>query len=175
MPLKEFDYAFKLVLLGDGAVGKTSLVRRYVDSSFKKEYLMTIGMEPKTKFADIYDKKICFQIFDIAGQKSFKTLREMFYRGTRGAIITFDLTNYESYSNVEMWINELRKNVKNPELVLVGNKNDLESDREISKNEGDLLAQNLNCKLYVETSALTGDNVEEVFVTLGKSILDSIK
>lgn len=164
------QFTFKILLLGNGHVGKTSLVNRFVDDKFTQEYLHTIGLQPSQKYLSLNNKYICLSIFDIAGDKSVKALREMFYRGSKGALVTFDLTNQTSFDDITKWHKEAKKVSKDQLFVLVGNKNDLDN-RVIKKEDAKELAAKLKCVDYIETSALTGDFVEETFKSLGEKIL----
>lgn len=164
------QFTFKILLLGNGHVGKTSLVNRFIDDKFTQEYLYTIGMQPSQKYLTVNNKYICLSIFDIAGDKSFKTLREMFYRGAKGSLVTFDLTNQESFDDIKKWHKEAKNKSKDQLFILVGNKNDLDN-RVIKTEDAKELAAKLKCVDYIETSALTGDFVENAFRTLGEKIL----
>lgn len=175
MAISDPDYTWKILLLGDGFVGKTSLVNRYVRNTFTKEYLHTIGMEPSFRDMKIKGLKIALQIFDIAGQKSFQRLREMFYRGARGGLITFDLTRPETLASVEGWYKEAHKKAKGSQFILVGNKHDLTDQREVSEHDAREVAEKLKMLDYIETSALTGAHVESAFMMLGKYILKKMK
>ena len=166
-----YSYTFKLLLLGDGAVGKTALVHRFVHGKFQKAYLMTIGMEPYSRYETINGQKICYSLWDIAGQDRFKVMRGMFFRGAMGSLVVFDLTRRQSFENTVNWINEAKAESPDQIFILVGNKNDLEDMREISTEEGQAKADELGAIDYIETSALTGDNVAEAFRTIGESLL----
>ncbi|RMG20797.1 MAG: GTP-binding protein [Methanobacteriota archaeon] len=172
---QNYSYTFKILLLGDGAVGKTALVQRFVHGKFQKAYLMTIGMEPYSRYETIDDTKVCFSLWDIAGQDRFKAMRGMFFRGAMGALVTFDLTRRQTFDNVGNWIKEAKSESPNSLFILVGNKNDLEDLREVSQEEGIAKAKELNCIDYIETSALTGENVEEAFYKIGKTLLEKKK
>ncbi len=172
---QNYSYTFKILLLGDGAVGKTALVQRFVHGKFQKAYLMTIGMEPYSRYETIDDTKVCFSLWDIAGQDRFKAMRGMFFRGAMGALVTFDLTRRQTFENVANWIKEAKSESPNSLFILVGNKNDLEDLREVSEEEGIAKAKELNCIDYIETSALTGENVEEAFYKIGKTLLEKKK
>lgn len=171
--MSQYNYTFKILLLGDGAVGKTALVHRFVHNKFQKAYLMTIGMEPYSRYETIDGQKICYSLWDIAGQDRFKVMRGMFFRGAMGSLVTFDLTRRESFSNAENWVKEALAESPNQLFILVGNKNDLDDLREISTEEGQAKADELGAIKYIETSALTGTNVAEAFYKIGKTLLDA--
>jgi small GTP-binding protein len=169
---QNYSYTFKILLLGDGAVGKTALVQRFVHGKFQKAYLMTIGMEPYSRYETINGTKICYSLWDIAGQDRFKVMRGMFFRGAMGALVTFDLTRRSTFDNISNWIQEAKKESPDALFILVGNKYDLEDLREVSSDEGKKLADDLGCIDYIETSALTGENVGEAFFKIGETLLN---
>jgi len=168
---QDAKFTFKILLLGDAAVGKTALVNRFVSGKFRKEYLLTIGMEPYSKYAKIDKTNICYSIWDIAGSQQFTKLRSMFYRGARGALVTFDLTRKESFENAHKWLEDAKTGSANQKFILIGNKNDLEDQRQVSTEEAQAKADELGCMSYIETSALTGEKVEESFEKMGKALL----
>ena len=170
-----YSFTFKILLLGDGAVGKTALVQRFVHGKFQKAYLMTIGMEPYSRYETIDKTKVCFSLWDIAGQDRFKVMRGMFFRGAMGGLVTFDLTRRATFENAKTWIAEAKKESPEALFILVGNKNDLEDDRVISSDEGEKLSKTLGCIGYIETPALTGENVEDAFYSIGKTLLKKRK
>jgi len=165
------DQNLKILLIGSAAVGKTSLVNKFVHGKFRKDYVLTIGMEPYTKYETINGSKICYTIFDIAGQQQFSRLRKMFYRGSRGALVVFDLTRKDTFTEVKTWMDDALAVEKGQKFILIGNKADLTSDRQVIKAEGEKLAKKLGCIAYLETSAKTGNQVNKAFNTLGKDIL----
>ncbi len=167
------EFTFKILLLGDGGVGKTSLVNRFIQDKFTREYIHTIGMQPSSKYLMVKNTNVCLSIFDIAGDESFKRLRELFYKGSKGALITFDLTQRSSFENVKSWYKEAKNKSKNQMFILIGNKSDL-SDRVISGEEAKELAKKLKCADYIETSALTGDYVDDAFHLLGETVLNNV-
>lgn len=133
---------------------------------------MTIGMEPYSRYETIDGQKICYSLWDIAGQDRFKVMRGMFFRGAMGALVTFDLTRRPSFENTINWINEAKAESPNQVFILVGNKNDLEDLREITSEEAAAKAKEVGAIDYIETSALTGENVEDAFHKIGKTLLD---
>jgi len=167
----DFDHAFKILILGDPAVGKSSLVRRFVHGKFQAQYLMTIGMEPYSKYETIGGVKVCYAIWDIAGADSFKIMHRIYFQGAVGSIVVFDLTRRETFDNVDDWVQNARASAPNQLITLFGNKTDLE-DRQITKEEALEKTKQLNCINYVETSALTGDNVNLAYNFLGSKLLD---
>ncbi|MDH5401700.1 MAG: GTP-binding protein [Candidatus Heimdallarchaeota archaeon] len=168
----QFNYTFKILLLGDGAVGKTALVHRFVHGKFSSSYVMTIGMEPYSRYETIQGQKICYSLWDIAGQDRFKVMRGMFFRGAMGSLVTFDLTRRQSFENTINWINEAKQESPDQIFILVGNKYDLEDMREVTTEEAKKFADSIGAIDYIETSALTGINVEEAFKTIGETLLN---
>lgn len=172
---QQFSYTFKILLLGDGAVGKTSLVQRFVHGKFQKAYLMTIGMEPYSRYETVDGEKICYSLWDIAGQERFAVMRNMFFRGAMGSLVTFDLTRRSTFENAQKWINDAKAVSPNQIFILVGNKNDLKDLRQVSAEEAREKAKEIGCVDYIETSAKTGENVAEAFHTIGKLLLQRKK
>lgn len=168
---------FKVLLLGPAAVGKTSLLHRFVKNMFAEKYTLTIGVEFLAKDLKIEKKKIRLTIWDIGGQKRFKFLHERFYKGTRGILLIFDLTNYQTFEEMEEWLSEAYEILgeKIP-FVLIGNKSDLldEVGDVVDSNEARKFAEDKG-SIYIETSAKTGENVEEGFTELTKRMLELVK
>jgi small GTP-binding protein len=171
MSKKQAKFTFKVLLLGDAAVGKTSLVRRFVHDTFSKDYLMTIGMEPYQRYETIDGVYICYSLWDIAGQDRFKMMRSMFYKGAMGALVIFDLTRRASFENAQHWITEAESFSPGQSFILVGNKNDLSDMREISPKEGQAKAKEIGAIGYIETSAKTGEKVASTFDQIGSTLL----
>ncbi len=166
-------FNFKILILGEPAVGKTSLVKRFVHATFTKDYLLTIGVEPYIKYAKVRKKQIAYTIFDVAGQKAFNPMRKMFYTGSKGTIIVFDLTRRETFDKVETWLTDVKKVSSDQHFILVGNKVDLKKQRKVKKSEANKLAKKLNFGVYIETSALTGTQVDQAFNKLGIELFDN--
>jgi Ras-related protein Rab-2A len=169
--ISRYRATFKILLLGDGAVGKTSVVRRFVHKKFDASYLMTIGMEPYTRYETINGISICYSLWDIAGQDKFRSMRKIFLQGASGTLLVFDLTRRESFDNVNVWYEECMKEEPDQVVILVGNKNDLKDKREVDYSEGVNKTIELGCIDYIETSALTGEKVEDAFILLGEILL----
>lgn len=176
----------KVVLIGDGFVGKTTLRDRYLGRKFESEYLPTLGSDFASKNVLIKTnvgwKELTLQIWDLAGQPSFKHIRSMYYRQAAGALVLFDVTLEESLFNLERWLEELSKNVLTPKvaIVILGNKIDIRSDTSISTETAKkVIFEEIAPKfsyldndiVYLETSAKTGENVERTFHLLGEKIL----
>ena len=169
---EEYDFIFKVLLLGNSDVGKSSLLLRYVDSVWNDAFVPTIGVDFKVKTLNINDKKIKMQIWDTAGQERFRTVVATYFRGAHGILLLYDVTNKDSFKNLESWLIEIEKNAKEKVLkILIGNKCDLTDDREISTEEGKAFALR-NGMEFMETSAKMNTNVTEAFETLGKLMIE---
>ena len=168
----EYDYIFKVLLLGNSDVGKSSLLLRFVDSLWNDTFVPTIGVDFKVKTLEINNKKVKMQIWDTAGQERFRTVISTYFRGAHGILLLYDVTNKDSFKNLENWLTEIEKNSSDKVLkILLGNKCDLSDDREISKEEGQAFAIR-NGMEFMETSAKMNTNVSEAFETLGKLMIE---
>ena len=168
----EYDYIFKVLLLGNSDVGKSSLLLRFVDSLWNDAFVPTIGVDFKVKTLEINNKKVKMQIWDTAGQERFRTVVSTYFRGAHGILLLYDVTNKDSFKNLENWLIEIEKNSSDKVLkILVGNKCDLSDDREIQTEEGQAFAVR-NGMEFMETSAKMNTNVSKAFETLGKLMID---
>ncbi|MFX0081734.1 MAG: GTP-binding protein [Candidatus Hodarchaeota archaeon] len=164
------EYRFKFVILGNHEVGKTSIIRRFVENKFSEDYRATIGLNVLTHTFEFFGNEIGVTLYDLGAQKYFRRFRKVYYSGAQAAFIVFDLTNRESFDNIKNWYQELKDFTTDEEIpiVLVGNKSDLKVGRQIFYQEGVKRANELSerekIKLsYIETSALTGENIEDAF------------
>jgi small GTP-binding protein len=176
MAVIQKSYIYKIAVVGNGGVGKTSMVLRYCENSFKENYIMTIGSNFSTKTVYLPEHpnfQVKLQIWDLAGQKHFSFVRPPFYRGATGVVYVFDLTRRSSFADLNDWKNEVEKVIGQKACILVGNKIDLarEGTREVSAQDGEALKTELGAKKYFETSAKEGDSVEDVFKELTVEIL----
>ena len=167
----------KVIVLGDGAVGKTSIVHRYVTDKFQKRYTATIGVDILNKTVkiskDVTDYEVNLNLWDIGGQDSFKLVRGKFYKQAIAALLIFDLTNKKSFDNLNEWVKEALNNVEQQiPFVLVGNKIDLTDNRAISSEEIQKKAKELKISLVIETSAVTGEGIDQAFNYLAHTIID---
>ena len=167
------ELMYKIILAGDGAVGKTSLIERYVSGKFEKDYRMTLGTNIFAKVVNVDGVPVKLVIWDLAGQPHFKHVRAGFYLGAAGALLVYDVTRKSTLENLNNWRSEMGKGTGNVSaLVVVGNKCDLDNMREVRKGEGEDYARNLAAPFF-ETSAKVGDNVESAFQALARSIIDT--
>lgn len=158
-----YDYLIKCVLIGDSGIGKSSLMIRFVDDKFNYQYISTIGVDFKISTIDYNNKTIKYQIWDTAGQDRFRTITSSYYRGSQATIICYDITDHNTFDNVNKWLDEVKKySVNIPILILVGTKLDLEEKREVSYNEG-LEFANLHNMKFFESSAKENKNVRQIF------------
>ncbi|KAM3146001.1 hypothetical protein pb186bvf_001979 [Paramecium bursaria] len=170
-----YDFLFKILLIGDLKVGKSSILLRFTDNTFNEQFLPNIGVDFKIKTIDCQGKQVKLQIWDTAGQERFKTITSSFYKGALGILIVFDISNRDSFNNLLQWMDEIKKHAsEGAVLVLVGNKLDIQDNREVSTVEAQALAQKLNIA-YIETSSLNSINIEQPFVRIVEELLQKIE
>ncbi|MCF2136113.1 MAG: GTP-binding protein [Candidatus Thorarchaeota archaeon] len=170
------EYRFKVVMLGDGAVGKTALTMRFTEDYFESDYKRTIGSDFAIKRIDVpsRDATVTVQVWDLAGQQRFEVVRQSFYRGARGGLLVYDVTRRRTFINLDRWRKEAFDSLNREiPLIVVANKIDLKDSRIVSAEEGEEYARKID-SIYVESSALTGHNVEESFVKLCEIMIDSV-
>jgi len=171
-----YDYLFKVVVLGEGAVGKTAIVTRFSHGFFRTDYKTTIGSQFAVKNIHIPeegddDLVVKLQIWDVAGQSRFQILRPMYYRGSNGGLLVYDVSRRRTFMLLEEWLDELHKAIqKEIPLVLVANKTDL-PDRVVEPSEGREFADSHGMP-YVESSAKTGEGIVDIFANLGATLVD---
>lgn len=170
-----YDYIIKYIIIGDTGVGKSCLLLQFTDRRFQPAHDLTIGVEFGARFVDVEGKKIKLQIWDTAGQESFRSITRSYYRGAAGALLVYDITRRETFDHLLIWLEDARQHSNsNTTIMLIGNKSDLESKRAVSYAEGEAFA-NQHGLFFMETSAKTADNVEESFVDTAKDIYEKIK
>ncbi|KAJ2706544.1 GTP-binding protein of the rab/ypt [Coemansia sp. IMI 203386] len=168
---KPKTFTFKVVLLGESAVGKSSLVTRFARNQFDQYKESTIGAAFVTKEVTLDNNSLGnLHIWDTAGQERYKSLAPMYYRNAAAAVVVYDITQTESFGKAKSWVQELKRQAKSDIVIaLAGNKTDLAGRRTVSKEEGSAYAESLGL-LFFETSAQSGENVENLFVDLAKKI-----
>ena len=165
-----YDMIFKIVLIGDTSVGKTNILSKYLSDEFDPESKATVGVEFGTKNFKIENNIVKVQIWDTAGQERYRSITNAYYKGAKGALLVYDITNKKSFDNLDRWISDLKINGDEKiSIVLLGNKSDLESQRVISTEEGKNKAE-LFKFAFMETSALNGSNIEKAFDELIKEV-----
>ena len=166
MSANDYDYLFKVLIIGNSGVGKSCLLLRFADDMFSENYISTIGVDFKIRKIQQDGKTIKLQIWDTAGQERFKTITKSYYRGSNGIIVVYDITDRESFEQVAHWMSEI-DNHANPNVcrLLVGNKADLVDERKVSVDEGEALAKQFGIP-FMETSAKESSNVEKMFITM---------
>jgi Ras-related protein Rab-2A len=167
------EYVFKVIILGETSVGKSSICNRYVENKFEKNYDMTIGVEFASKILNIKGHSIKLQLWDTAGQEQFKSIVKSYYRNTAGALLCFDLTNRKSFEALSSWISEIKYYSEHAQIILVGTKIDMIDSKLVSTEEAREFA-NKYFMDYIEVSSLTNDNISQVFESLTTSIYNHI-
>ena len=162
----EYDYLFKLVVIGDSGVGKSCLLLRFADDTFTESYISTIGVDFKIRTIELDGKIIKLQIWDTAGQERFRTILPGYFRRAHGIIVVYDVTDQESFNNVKQWLQEIdRYACENVSQLLVGNKCDLTDKRVVDYTSAKEYADQLGIP-FLETSAKNATNVEQAFMTM---------
>lgn len=175
---REPDYVYKISVIGDYAVGKTSLIGRFIQRKFMKEYKPTLGVNLILKELTITDKKgkdiQCNLVYwDIAGQDKYEKVRQLYYKGCSAAMLVYDVTRAESFKNLEKkWLTDYSEHASEDSLfMIVGNKNDLVDIKKVTKEMGEELKKKINAVEFIETSAKDGTNVDDAFLNLVRLLL----
>ena len=168
---EEYEMMVKVILIGDSSVGKTNIMSKYLKNQFNENSKATVGVEFGAKIFKINNRNIKAQIWDTAGQEKYKAITGAYYKGSKGAFVVYDITRKETFYSVDKWINDLKVS-GDPKLniLLIGNKSDLEDKREVFKEQGEEKAKSFGCA-FLETSALSGDNVEQAFELMISDII----
>lgn len=174
MAAKDYDHLFKLLIIGDSGVGKSSLLVRFADNHFSGNYITTIGVDFKIRTIEINGERVKLQIWDTAGQERFRTITSTYYRGTHGVIVVYDVSSGESFANVKRWLHEIDANCDVVNRILVGNKNDDPDRKVVLTEDARRFADQMGIQLF-ETSAKDNINVEEMFRPITTLVLKSKK
>ena len=171
----KYEYLFKIILIGNSGVGKSSILHRYMKRTFDSNYKVTIGVDFFMKSLTINEQMVKIQIWDTAGQEKYKSMVSSYYRGAHVALIVFDLTSHASFEALPSWVEIFFKNgPEQKNTILIGNKKDLVEERQVSQEEVELFSQTNNM-IYFETSAKDGDNIDYVFSYTAEKLLEFYK
>ncbi|KAL7274351.1 hypothetical protein RUND412_002765 [Rhizina undulata] len=186
MPPQPWDYIAKIVNIGDSGCGKSSLTIRLCEGRFSANHDVTIGVEFGSRFITVdeeFNKKMKLQIWDTAGQETYRAITKSYFRGAAGALLVYDITRRETFEHIQEWLDELRSTAEpNISIILVGNKLDLVDDetnacekRKVTREEAEAWAEKNGLKAFIETSAKTGAQVEKAFVDVAVEIYKNIR
>ncbi|XP_058087037.1 ras-related protein Rab11A [Magnolia sinica] len=171
---QKIDYVFKVVLIGDSAVGKSQILSRFARNEFSLDSKATIGVEFQTRTLVIQHKSVKAQIWDTAGQERYRAVTSAYYRGAVGAMLVYDITKRQTFDHIPRWLEELRGHAdKNIVIILIGNKSDLENQRAVPTEDAKEFAQKEGL-FFLETSALESTNIETAFLTVLTEIFNIV-
>ena len=169
---QNYQYIFKLILIGNSGVGKSCILQRYMKHTFEEKYKCTIGVDFLMKSLTINGKTVKLQLWDTAGQEKYKSMVSSYYRGANVALIVFDITSHASFDALPIWIENFYKNgPEQKNIILIGNKKDLEESRQVTQEEAQTFSE-MNNMMYFETSAKEGDNIDYVFTFAAEKLLE---
>ena len=172
---KDYDYLFKILILGDSFVGKTNILKRFIHNEFDSTTKETVGVEFDSKNYNFGEKTIKAQIWDTSGQERYRSVTKAYYKGAKGALLVYDISRRITFENIDNWIIDLRTNGdKDILIILIGNKSDLNSKREVNKDEAETKAEQYNIA-FLETSAKNGDNIDKAFSELVEQVYNANK
>ena len=169
---KQCDYTFKILLIGESGVGKTAILERYCDNIFNESLLSTVGVDFKAKYLTIENKQIKVQLWDTAGQEKFRNITSSYYRGTHGCLIVYDVMETLTFDKIGYWLNELKNEKQQPEIIILGNKIDMGEKRVTDEMVNSFITENGGMN-SAYCSAKTGENVEQVFQQLIENIYNN--
>jgi len=168
----DYQYIFKLILIGNSGVGKSSILQRYMNKTFEESYKCTIGVDFLMKSVEVKGKTVKLQLWDTAGQEKYKSMVASYYRGANVALVVFDITSHSSFESLPLWIENYYKNgPEQKNIILIGNKKDMVDQRQVTQEEAEEFSETNNM-IYFETSAKEGDNVDYVFNFAAEKLLE---
>ena len=172
---EDYEMMVKIILIGDSAVGKTNIMSKYLRDQFQENSKATVGVEFGSKLFKIDNHNIKAQIWDTAGQEKYKAITGAYYKGSKGAFVVYDITRKETFDATDRWINDLKIS-SDPKIniILIGNKSDLEDKRDVLKEQGEEKAKSFGCA-FLETSAFNGDNIDKGFEMMISDIFKKFK
>lgn len=167
-----YDLLYKIIIVGDTCVGKSNILSRYIKNIFREDSKSTVGVELGNKLLKVKETNTKLQIWDTAGQERYRSITSSYYKGSHGCFIVYDITNDTSFQSVEKWFEQVQKEAsKDVSIILVGNKCDLENERQVPKEKGEEKAKQMNIPFF-ETSALSNIKVEDIFTEIAENIYD---
>ncbi len=172
--MKDTDITLKIIVVGDAAVGKTSIAGRYTTGKFTSSYKATLGTDIFSKKVKVDGRTVALLIYDTAGQERFRALVERYFRGAIGALLVYDITNRESFENLPTWARQVDRYAENALKLVIGNKSDLKRDRVVDIEEGKGMGKQLGAS-FIETSAKDGSNIEDVFEQISHYGLNRVR
>ncbi|KAF3701312.1 Ras-related protein Rab-15 [Channa argus] len=172
---KQYDILCRLLMLGDSGVGKTCMLRRFTESEFDPSHISTIGVDFKMKTVEIDGIKVRVQIWDTAGQERYQTITKQYYRRAQGIVFVYDITNKPSFQHIAKWASDVEEYAPDKvQRILVGNKSDEDLERQVTKDQGNKLAETFGMEFF-ETSASTSSNISESFIRVTELVLQAHK
>ncbi|AIO01099.1 ras-related protein rab-2a, putative [Leishmania panamensis] len=173
--MAQSNYVFKYIIIGDSGVGKSCLLLQFTDKRFEPLHDLTIGVEFGARLISIQGRSVKLQIWDTAGQESFRSITRSYYRGASGALLVYDVTRRDTFTHLQSWLEDAKANANTALVImLIGNKCDLDSKRQVSREEGEAFARS-NGLMFMETSAKTSKNVDDAFLQTAALIYDNVQ
>ena len=170
-----YNLIFKIVLIGDSNVGKTNILSKYLQNEFNPDSKATVGVDFGSKTININNNVIKAQIWDTAGTEKYRSITNAYYKGAKGAFVVYDISRKASFNNIDKWLFDLKNNGdENINIIIIGNKIDLENQREVTTEEGEKKAI-INKASFIETSAKNGDNIEKAFNLMIENVYENFK
>ena len=172
---KDYDYLFKVLFVGDTSVGKTQIINKFVNNSFKEDYKTTTSASCVLKSVEYNGEKIKLELWDSPGQEKYKSITENFYKGSQLIVLVYAIDDKNSFDNIQNWVNDIKTQKQNAKFLLVGNKCDLEEERQVSREEAEKYAKDNGMKFF-EVSAKEGTNInDDMFNSIIQDLLDNME